>query len=209
MSYTQDVHIAVGQQQKARIQDLLAKMFRAVSPRDHDNDCPVYAWFPSPSDTGEMEPVDTPMSYELQDEDVLASCAETVSLDAVGVDTVVDAPIIVSETSFVVPMCEQPQPIVLPEPGPLFHYLNGSFQTPIATIGVERIAVRRATTGDIIAIRDEKSEKPLTGLVMRDVDGVLFVHCRKNWGWQKKSLTELVDNKLVLAAYRIDEKAAV
>lgn len=192
ISYTQDVHIAVGQQQKARIQDLLAKMFQAVSPLNADNDSPIYAWFPSPCDTGEMEPIDAPIDAE-----------ETENVDA---ET---SEIIVSETNFAVPMYDEPQAVVLPESGPLFHYLNGSFQTPIATIGVERIAVRRATTGDIIAIRDDKSEKPLTGLVMRDVDGVLFVHCRKSWGWQKKALTELVESKLVLAAYRMDEKVAV
>lgn len=196
MSYTQNVHITVGQQQKARIQDLLAKMFQAVSPPNPDNDCPVYAWFPSPCDTGEMEPIDAALDAD----------QEVVTVETVEAEM---PEIIISETNFAVPLCDEPQAVVLPEPGPLFHYLNGSFQTPIATIGVERIAVRRATTGDIIAIRDEKSEKPLTGLVMRDVDGVLFVHCRKSWGWQKKALNELVESKLVLAAYRMDEKEAV
>jgi len=167
----------ISQDQKNRIQELLSQMFNAITPRT-EIDSPVYAWFPEGENTTEMEVVaqedNDPADHAVAQ--VMVEVNANIELEAA--PSLSAAPLLNFKS--------------------MVRQLAGTSEDA----EINRIPVKTAITGDIVALKCESSNAR-TGLVIADSCGQLVVHSKDAQGWCRIPLQIHHNRGEILAAYRV------
>lgn len=163
--------------QKIRIQELLSQMFNAITPRT-EIDSPVYAWFPDGESTTEMEAISV-------DESDPADRA----VAQIMVDVTANVELEAAPSLSVAPLRN-------------FKNLVRELAGTAPNAEINRIPVKTAITGDIVALKCD-SRDARTGLVVADSCGQLVVHSKDEQGWCRVPLQTHHNRGEILAAYRV------